>query len=74
MNRSAKSIEPNPSAPGEITLPRLTDEVAVQIYDFFYQFLNLFEARYGAQIDRFYADLGEDIELDANYIDPPPPF
>lgn len=56
---------------GEIPLPRLTDEVAVQIHDFIYQFLNLFEARYGAQIDRFYADLGEDTELDLNNNNPP---
>ena len=71
MNRSHESIEPNRSAPGDIPLPRLTDEVAVQIYDFLYQFLNLFEARYGAQIDRFYADLGEDTELDLNDDNPP---
>jgi len=71
MTRSPESIELNFSAPGEIPLPRLTDEVAVQIYDFIYQFLNLFEARYGAQIDRFYADLGDDTELDVNNDDPP---
>jgi hypothetical protein len=71
MTGSAESIEPNRWAPGQIPLPRLTDEVAVQIYDFIYQFLNLFEARYGAQIDRFYADLGEDTELDVNTGDPP---
>lgn len=71
MNGSHESIEPNRLAPGDIPLPRLTDEVAVQIYDFLYQFLNLFEARYGAQIDRFYADLGEDTELDLNDDNPP---
>jgi len=71
MTGSPESIEPNRSAPGDIPLPRLTDEVAVQIYDFIYQFLNLFEARYGPQIDRFYADLGDDTELDLNYDDPP---
>ena len=71
MTGSPESIEPSRSAPGDIPLPRLTDEVAVQIYDFIYQFLNLFEARYGAQIDRFYADLGDDAELDLNDDDPP---
>ena len=71
MNASPESIELDRSAPGNIPLPRLTDEVAVQIYDFLYQFMNLFEARYGAQIDRFYADLGENTELDVNNADPP---
>ena len=71
MTGSPESIELNGSAPSEIPLPRLTDEVAVQIYDFIYQFLNLFEARYGAQIDRFYADLGDDTGLDLNDHDPP---
>jgi len=71
MTGSPESIAPNRTASGEISLPRLTDEVAVQIYDFIYQFLNLFEARYGAQIDRFYADLGDDAELDLNRDDLP---
>lgn len=71
MTASPESIGPHRSAPGEIPMPRLSDEVAVQIYDFLYQFLNLFEARYGAQIDRFYTDLGEDTELDLNNDDPP---
>jgi len=70
MNGSPDSIDRGRS-PHEIPLPRLTDEVAVQIYDFIYQFLNLFEARYGHQIDRFYADLGEDTELDLNNNNPP---
>jgi hypothetical protein len=69
MNGSPESIDRVRA--GEIPLPRLTDEVAVQIYDFIYQFMNLFEARYGAQIDRFYADLGEDTELDLNNDDQP---
>jgi hypothetical protein len=71
MTGPPESIELDRSAPGEIPLPRLTDEVAVQIYDFIYQFLNLFEARYGAQIGRFHADLGGDTELDLNDHDPP---
>ena len=71
MTGSPESIELNRSAPGEIPLPRLTDEVAVQIYDFIYQFLNLFEARYGAQIDRFHADLEDDTEIDLSGHDPP---
>lgn len=71
MNRKPESIKFKRMATGEIPLPRLTDEVAVQIYDFLYQFMNLFEARYGVQIDRFYADLGGDTELDVNNDDPP---
>lgn len=69
MNGPRNRIELNRSA--QPSLPRLTDEVAVQIYDFLYQFLNLFEDRYGAQIDRFYADLGDDAEADVNTGDPP---
>jgi hypothetical protein len=53
-----------------LLLTHFQDAFAGRIH-FFYQFLNLFEARYGAQIDRFYADLGEDTELDVNTDDPP---
>ena len=69
MTRS--SIEHNRWALGGVPLPRLSDEVAVQIYDLLCQFLSLFENRYGDQIDRFYADLGKDSELDLNNDDPP---
>ena len=37
-----------------IPLPRLSDDAVVQIHDFIYHFLDLFEARYGDQIHRYY--------------------
>ena len=40
------------SAP--IPLPRLSDDAVVQIHDFIYHVLDLFEARYGDQIHRYY--------------------
>ena len=37
-------------------MPQLSDEAVVQIHDFIGHFLDLFEARYGDQIHRFYED------------------
>lgn len=37
-----------------IPLPRLSDDAAVQIHDFIHHVLDLFEARYGDQIHRYY--------------------
>lgn len=42
-----------------IPLPRLSDDAVVQIHDFIYHFLDLFEARYGDQIHRYYDELCE---------------
>jgi len=39
-----------------IPLPRFSDEAVVQIHDFIYCVLDLFEARYGDQIRRYYDD------------------
>ena len=39
-----------------IAMPPLSDDAVVQIHDFIYDFLDLFEARYGDQIHRYYAD------------------
>lgn len=44
--------------PEHLCLPRLSDDAVVQIHDFIHQILDLFEARYGDQIRRFYEDLG----------------
>jgi hypothetical protein len=55
-------------------MPRLSDEAVVQIQDFIHHFLDLFEARYGDQIHRFYADLSDDglgSEPYVNNDDPP---
>ena len=37
-------------------MPRLSDDAVVQIHDFIGHFLDLFEARYGDQIHRYYED------------------
>lgn len=39
------------------SLPSLSDEAALQIHDLLIQVTDLFEARYGEQIDRFYENL-----------------
>jgi hypothetical protein len=63
------------SAP-PIELPQLSDEAAVQIHDFIYAMLDLFEARYGDQIHRFHADLSAHnmIEPDSSPSIDDPPF
>ena len=40
----------------DIPMPTLSDDAVVQIHDFIAHFLDLFEARYGDQIHRYYAD------------------
>ena len=40
----------------KIRLPPLSDEAAVEIRDFFYDFIERFESHYSAQIRRFYHD------------------
>ena len=61
--------------PEAIPLPRLSDDAVVQIHDFIHHVLDLFEARYGDQIHRFYQDLSGDclFEHDTNLdlFDPP---
>ena len=39
-----------------IPMPQLSDDAVVQIHDFIGHFLDLFEARYGDQIHRYYED------------------
>ena len=43
-------------ASADLALPQLSDDAVVQIHDFIYDFLDLFEARYGDQIHRYYDD------------------
>jgi hypothetical protein len=62
--------------PGTIPCPRLSDEAVIQIHDFIHHVLDLFEARYGGQIHRFYQDLSQDSLLNSgatnlNLDDPP---
>lgn len=40
--------------------PQLSDDAVVQIHDFIYFCLELFEARYGDQIHRYYQDRSRD--------------
>lgn len=40
----------------EILPPHLSDEVAVEIFDFLQTFILNFEIRYSAQIHRYYSD------------------
>jgi hypothetical protein len=67
---------PDHLVPGQIPMPRLSDDAVIQIHDFIHHFLDLFEARYGDQIHRFYQDLCADsmIESDPNLNLDDPPF
>lgn len=57
------------------SLPTLSDEAALQIHDLLIQVMELFEARYGQQIDRFYEDLHDEMQLEAAGSDrSEPPF
>ena len=49
------SMRPD-SCPVKIRLPPISDEAVVEIHDFLYDFIDLFEAHYAAQIHRFYED------------------
>jgi hypothetical protein len=61
--------------PNDIPMPRLSDDNVVQIHDFIHHVLDLFEARYGDQIHRFYQDLcgdsPDDPHANLNLDDPP---
>jgi len=51
--------DPHENGPAVIPMPRLSDDAVVQIHDFIGHFLDLFEARYGDQIHRYYEDRSE---------------
>ena len=63
MNSTPDPFATNLFIPDSIPMPRLSDDAVVQIHDFIHHVLDLFEARYGDQIHRFYADLCEDDRL-----------
>ena len=74
-------MNPHPNDPdhldlGAIPMPRLSDDTVIQIHDFIHHVLDLFEARYGDQIHRFYQDLCADslVESDFNLNLDDPPF
>ena len=48
--------DPHGHSSAAIPMPRLSDDAVVQIHDFIGHFLDLFEARYGDQIHRYYED------------------
>jgi len=50
----------DPTTTASIPMPRLNDDAVVQIHDFIHHVLDLFEARYGDQLHRFYGDLFDD--------------
>ena len=64
-----------PPLPQGVALPRLSDDAAAEIYLFLEQLLNLFEARYGDQVHRFYEDLSRhnliEPDIDRQLDDPP---
>jgi len=57
MNSTPEPLATHRLAPGDIPMPRLSDDAVVHIHDFIHHVLDLFEARYGDQIHRFYQDL-----------------
>ena len=57
---------------GGIPLPRLGDDAVIQIHDFLHHALDLFEQRYGEQIDRFYCDLCDQARDPEPDLDPDP--
>ena len=67
---------PDHLVPGQIPMPTLSDDAVIQIHDFIHHVLDLFEARYGDQIHRFYQDLCADsmIESEPNLNLDDPPF
>ncbi len=59
MKRAAQPCDSAHHVLGGIPLPRLGEDAVIQIHDFLHHVLDLFETRYGDQIDRFYQDLYE---------------
>ena len=53
------ATNPHDHATADIPMPRLSDAAVVQIHDFIEHFLDLFEARYGDQIHRYFENLSE---------------
>ncbi len=52
--------------PNDLKLPMLGDDTAVEIQHFLEVAMQLFEARYGHQIDRYYEGLCKDHTIPAN--------
>jgi len=75
MNTTPERLPTDHLTAWAIPMPRLSDDAVVQIHDFIHHVLDLFEARYGDQLHRFYQDLsGDDIlepDTNLNLFDPP---
>jgi len=75
MNSNPETSDPDTLTISELPMPRLSDDAVIQIHDFIHHVLDLFEARYGDQIHRFYEDLCGDSLIDSdsapNLDDPP---
>lgn len=56
------------NATAQIPMPRLSDDAVVQIHNFLEHVLDLFEARYGDQVHRYY-----DERSAHNMVRPDPP-
>lgn len=70
---TAPHSDTSDAMPPTISMPRLDDDAVIQIHDFIHQVLDLFEARYGDQIRRFYEDLaGQDMLAGLDSVDDPP--
>jgi len=52
----AMAADPCSDGSAAIPMPQLSDDAVVQIHGFIEHFLELFEARYGDQIHRYYED------------------
>ena len=50
----------NPPSAEELPLPQLSDDTVVEIHHFLEYLFDLFEARYGDQITRFYDSMSRD--------------
>lgn len=66
----------NASRPVSLPLPRLSDEAVVEIHEFLYDALHLFESHYGSQIHRYHQDRSHDPVIRHGPRHPPddPPF
>ena len=71
MNNAA-----NPPSDEELPLPQLSDDTVVEIHCFLEYLFDLFEARYGDQITRFYDSMSRDNLLHSDDDPQPgdPPF
>lgn len=75
MIGTTMSNDPHDNGAAAIPMPHLSDDAVVQIHNFIEHFLDLFEARYGDQIHRYYEDRSAHHIVDADPIvdidDPP---